>query len=413
MKKYSLFSIIQQGVRKNKGWPRAFGTVNPDDEYEIIIVGGGGHGLATAYYLAKNHGITRVAVLEAGWIGAGNAARNMTIIRSNYTHPVSVRFYERSLRLWEGLAQELNFNVMFNQQGVLSLLHSFAEHASANQLVAQWTGSPPLEILTPDQIQARLPAINLTPCHRIYGALFQPSGGTVRHDAVIWAYARAASHLGVEIMEDTPVKEILVKGGQVYGVLTTKGVIQAPVVALATAGDSTALAATAGLELPIESRPLQCLVSEPLKPVFNEVIMSDKLGAYVNQTDKGDLVIGTSVDPYTSFKRQGSYLAIENALSGVVELFPFLSRVQMNRQWGGNVDVSPDTSPIISQTAVEGLYLNCGWGTGGFKSIPASGTLFAHSIAHGKMHPDVAPFGLQRFDTGALIDETASTGVAH
>src|SRR5690625_1365544 len=243
MKKYSLFSIIQQGVRKNKGWPRAFGTANPDDEYEIIIVGGGGHGLATAYYLAKNHGITRVAVLEAGWIGAGNAARNMTIIRCNYSHPVSVRFYERSLRLWERLAQVLNFNVMFNKQGVLCLLHSQAELASAEYLTGNWTGTPALEILTPAQVYARLPAINSQACHPVHGALYQATGGTVRHDAVIWAYARAASRLGVDVVEHTPVKKILVEGGQVKGVQTAQGCVYAPIVAIAAAGDSTSLAA--------------------------------------------------------------------------------------------------------------------------------------------------------------------------
>ncbi|MFA5520751.1 MAG: sarcosine oxidase subunit beta family protein [Castellaniella sp.] len=412
--RYSIFKLIRHGLRHNEQWPQAWRSPEPAREYDAIIVGAGGHGLATAYYLARLHGMHNIAVLDKGWLGGGNTARNTTIVRSNYLWDESSQLYEKSMQLWEGLSQDLNFNVMFSQRGVMNLAHSLQEVRDTRRRInANRYNGVDGEWLTPEQVAERAPGINLNTRYPVMGASWQPRGGVARHDAVAWGFARAADQLGVHIIENCPVTGIRTRDGQVEGVETGKGFIRTRKLGLVVAGHSSVVADMAGLRLPIESHPLQALVSEPIKPVINTVVMSNAIHAYISQSDKGDLVIGAGIDQYLGYGQRGSFHTIERTLQAIVELFPMLSRVRMNRQWGGIVDVSPDACPIISTTPVKGLYINCGWGTGGFKATPGSGWVFAHTIANNQAHRLNAAFSLDRFYSGRLIDEHGAAAVAH
>ncbi len=416
MSKYSVFSLIKNALSHHENWQAAWRSPEPKKAYEVVIVGGGGHGLATAFYLAKNHGVRNIAVLEKGWIGGGNTGRNTTIVRSNYLWDESAQLYEKSMQLWEGLSQELNYNVMFSQRGVYNLGHSLQDMRDIQRRVnANRLNGIDGEVLLTDELQRRIPILNCSPDARypVLGASFQPRGGVARHDAVAWGFARAADSLGVDIIQNCQVTGISRDGGKVTGVETNRGAIQTNKVAVVVAGHASVVAAMAGIRLPIESHPLQALVSEPIKPVLDTVIMSNAVHGYISQSDKGDLVIGAGVDQYTGYGQRGSYHTIEGNIAAIKELFPIFSRVRMNRQWGGIVDVTPDACPIISKTDVQGLYFNCGWGTGGFKATPGSGWVFAHTIAHDQPHAINAPFALDRFVSGALIDEHGAAGVAH
>ena len=416
MEKYSLLSLFRHAGRHHEDWPRAWRDPAPKATYDTVIVGGGGHGLATAYYLASRHGVTDVAVVEKGYLGGGNTGRNTTIVRSNYLRDEAARLYDFSLTLWEGLSQELNFNVMFSPRGVMSLGHTLQEMRDIERRVnANRLNGIDGEILTTAQVQKRVPLLNCSPKSRypVMGASWQPRGGIARHDAVAWGFARAADAHGIDLLQQTEVTGIRCENGAVTGVETSRGFIGARKVACVTAGNSGVLAGMAGLRLPIESRPLQALVSEPLKPCLDTVVMSNAVHCYISQADKGDLVIGAGADHYNGYGQRGSFHIIEHTLSAVCELFPAFSRVRMNRQWGGIVDICPDACPIIGKTPVEGLYFNCGWGTGGFKATPGSGYVFADTLANERPHPLAEPFALDRFASGALIDEHGAAGVAH
>jgi len=416
MQKYSIFSLLRNALGYHEDWRRAWRSPEPKAEYDAIIVGGGGHGLATAYYLAKEHGVTNVAVLEKGWIGGGNTGRNTTIIRSNYLWDESAAIYEKALKLYEGLSQDLNFNIMLSQRGVMNLAHNLHDMRELQRRVnANRLNGIDSEILTTKRIKEMVPIINTSSKSRypILGASLQRRGGVARHDAVAWGYARGADARGVDIIQQCEVTGILREGGKVVGVETTLGTIRAPKVGVVAAGHSSVLAGMAGIRLPINSYPLQAMVSEPVKPIHHCVVMSNAVHVYVSQSDKGELVLGAGIDGYHGYSQRGSFHVIEGQLGALCELFPIFSRLRLMRQWGGIVDTCPDASPIISKTPVEGLYINGGWGTGGFKATPGSGWTFAHTIARDEPHPLNAPFALDRFTTGALIDEHGAAAVAH
>jgi sarcosine oxidase subunit beta len=416
MANYSIFSLARNALQRHRNWQLAWRSPTPRLYYDAIIVGGGGHGLATAYYLAKQHGMNNIAVLEKGWIGGGNTGRNTTIIRSNYLNPESAAIYDHALNLWEGLSQELNFNVMFSPRGVINLAHDIGEERELRRRVyANQLAGVDAEWVTPVQLRELCPILNLDPGIRypILGGTLQRRGGVARHDAVAWGYARAADRLGVEIIQNCEVIGFNIQAGRIEGVKTSQGEIRAPRIGVVAAGHSSVLAAMAGLRLPLECHPLQALVSEPVKPIMPTVVMSNKVHAYMSQSDKGELVIGAGIDGYNSYAQRGSLPVIEETIRAVVELFPITSRLKMMRQWAGIVDICPDASPIISATPVAGLYFNCGWGTGGFKATPGSGQLFAHTLAKGEAHPINAPFALERFYSGALVAEHGAAAVAH
>ncbi|MEL6337815.1 MAG: sarcosine oxidase subunit beta family protein, partial [Pseudomonadota bacterium] len=375
MKSYSVFAVAREALRYHQGWERAWADPEPKRHYDAIIVGAGGHGLATAYYLAKEHGIRNVAVLEKGWLGGGNTGRNTTIIRSNYLQPPSAAIYELSRSLYEDLSQQLNFNIMFSPRGVLMLgqteheMRAWMRTAHANRLAGIES-----EMVSPARIRQIAPIINTDgPRYPVLGGLWQPRGGTARHDAVAWGYARAASDLGVDIVQKCEVTGVDVSNGKVMGVQTSRGPITCDKLCIVVAGHSGVLAGMAGFRLPVESVALQALVSEPIKPVLDCVIMANTVHGYMSQSDKGELVIGGGADGFNNYTQRGSFQHVEETVRALCETFPVISRLKMLRQWGGIVDMTGDRSPIISRTPVEGIFINCGWGTGGFKAIPGSG----------------------------------------
>jgi len=415
-KKYSVFSLIKNALSYHENWQPVWRSPEPKKEYDAIIIGGGGHGLTTAYYLAKNYGITNIAVVEKGWIGGGNTGRNTTIIRSNYLWDQSAALYEHALKLWEGMSQELNYNVMFSQRGVMNVAHTLHD---VRELKRRWHANRLNDIdcewLDTKQVKEFCPIINTSPNIRypVLGATLQRRGGTARHDAVAWGYARGADAMGVDIIQNCEVTNIKSKDDTIEGLETTKGFIKTSKIGVAASGHSSVIANMAGLKLPIESKPLQALVSEPIKPIINTVVMSNAVHAYVSQSDKGELVIGAGTDSYVSYTQKGTHEIVEGTLNAILELYPIFSRLRMLRQWGGVVDICPDASPIISNTSIKGLYFNCGWGTGGFKATPGSGHLFAHTIAKDEPHALNAAFNINRFVSGDLVDEHGAAAVAH
>ncbi len=415
MQKYSIFSLARNALSHHQHWSRAWRSPAPRPQYDVIIVGGGGHGLATAYYLAKEHNLSNIAVLEKNGLGSGNTGRNTTIVRSNYLWDESALLYEQSLKLWEGLSQELNYNQMFSRRGVLNLGHNLHDMRAIHRRVnANQLNGIDAEVVDAQWIKQFVPILNTDNArYPVLGASWQPRGGVARHDAVAWGLARAADALGVDIIQNCEVTGIRRKDGQVIGVETTQGYIKSKKVAVVVAGHASMLADMAGLRLPIASHPLQALVSEPLKPILHTVVMSNAVHGYISQSDKGELVIGAGIDAYTGYSQRGSFHVIEGNIAAIVELFPLFSRVRMLRQWAGTVDICPDACPIISKTPLKGLYFNCGWGTGGFKATLGSGWTFAHTVAKDEPHPLNAPFNLERFTTGQLIDEHGAAGVAH
>jgi sarcosine oxidase subunit beta len=414
--RYSFFTLARNALSRHERWPRAWRSPEPRASYDVVIIGGGGHGLATAYWLAKNHGIRNVAVLERGPIGLGNTGRNTTVVRSNYLHDASAHLYEHALKLWENLSHELNFNTMFSQRGVVNLAFTRHELVEMERRAgAMRLNGIDCELLDLDQLRRWVPILDLRRDARypVLGGIVQPRGGNARHDAVAWGFARGASALGVDVIENCPVTGIRVVDGRAVGVETSRGFIAAGRIGVVAAGHSSTVMAMAGVELPIQSYPLQALVSEPVKPVLHTVVMAGHVHVYLSQSDKGELVIGASRDTYLSYAQRGSFHLIEEQLRALTELFPIFGRLRMMRQWAGIVDVAPDASPIIGATPVHGLYVNCGWGTGGFKATPGSGWVFAHTIANDAPHALNRDFGLDRFHTGRLIDEAAAAGVAH
>jgi len=415
-KKYSIFALIKNSLTYHENWQRAWRDPEPKSHYDAVIVGGGGHGLATAYYLAKEHNLKNIAVLEKGWIGGGNTGRNTTIIRSNYLWDASAGLYDHALKIWENLSQELNYNVMFSQRGVMNLAHNqhdvreLKRRTHANRL-----NGIDCEWLDVDQVKKFCPIINCSPDIRypVMGSTLQRRAGTARHDAVAWGFARGADAMGVDIIQNCEVKGIKRKDDSIEGIETTKGFIKTKKVGVVAAGHSSVIANMAGLRLPLESKPLQALVSEPIKPIIDTVVMSNAVHAYVSQSDKGELVIGAGTDSYISYTQKGTHEIIEGTLKAILELYPIFSRLRMLRHWGGVVDICPDASPLISKTSIKGLYFNCGWGTGGFKATPGSGHLFAHTIAKDEPHSLNSAFNINRFVSGDLVDEHGAAAVAH
>lgn len=417
MTRFSALSLFTKAFSGHQNWPEQWPDAAPKPAYDAIIVGGGGHGLGAAYYLAKKYGITNIAVLEKGWIGGGNTGRNTTIIRSNYLYDESAHLYDHAVKLWDGLSQELNYNIMYSKRGVMMLAHnvhdvqSLQRHINSNRL-----NGVDNEWLTPEQAKVYCPPLNISPDarHPVLGAALQRRGGTARHDSVAWGYARAAAALGVDIIQNCAVTGIR-RGadGAVEGVETTRGYIASKRVGVSAAGNTSVIMQMAGLDFPLESYPLQALVSEPIKPTFPCVVMSNTVHAYMSQSDKGELVIGAGTDQYVSYSQRGALHIVEHTLAAICEIFPIYRRMRMLRTWGGIVDVTPDRSPILGKTPVKGLYVNCGWGTGGFKATPGAGDLLAYTMVKDEPHRINAPFNLDRFRNGRLIDEAAAAAVAH
>ena len=414
-KKYSIFSLAKNALSGHKEWPKMWRSPEPREFYDVIIIGGGGHGLGTAYYLAKEHGLKNIAVIEKGWLGGGNTGRNTTIIRSNYLWDDSAHLYEHSLKLWENLSSELNYNVMFSQRGVMNLAHNehdikeIKRRVSANNLNgidSFW--------LSKEEIQKKVPIMNTDNLrYPVLGASYQPRGGVARHDAIAWGFAMRADEMGVDIIQNCEAHQIRTKNGTIEGVETSKGFLRANKVGVVASGHTGVLAESAGIRLPLQSKPLQALVSEPIKPIIDTVVMSSAVHAYVSQSDKGELVIGAGTDSYNSFTQRGGFNIIEDTIRAMVELYPVFGKMKMLRQWGGIVDICPDASPIISKCDIDGLFFNCGWGTGGFKATPGSANVFAHTIAKNEPHQINSAFNLDRFASGRLVDEHGAAAVAH
>lgn len=416
MQRYSALSLFRHGLSGQKHWQPAWRKARPRTQYDAIIVGGGGHGLATAYYLARNHGLKNVAVLERGWIGGGNTGRNTTVIRSNYFYPQSVALYDLALRLYEGLSKELNYNVMLSQRGMLIAAHTPMQMEICRRIAnAMQLNNVDGRLMSGAEAQSQIPLLNRSEGarYKCMGGIWQGRAGIARHDAVAWGYARAASDLGIDIVENCPVEGLIVQNGRMVGVETKFGSIAAARIGLAAAGATPELAAMAGLKLPIHTYALQAFVSEPVKPCLDTVLLYLGTGTYLSQSDKGELVIGGGLDRVPTHGQKGNLPVQETVLSGLLEMFPPFGQLKLLRQWAGVVDVVPDSSPVIGPVGPEGLFVNCGWGTGGFKAIPAGGWLLAHLLATGEHHEISRPFDLSRFTTGHLIDEAAGSGIDH
>jgi heterotetrameric sarcosine oxidase beta subunit len=403
----SALALAWNALKGNRSWTPLWRDAAPRDHYDVLIIGGGGHGLAAAYYLARNHGISNVAVLEKNWIGSGNAGRNTTIIRSNYLMPGNIPFYEWSMKLWEGLEQDLNYNTMVSQRGVLNLYHSDAQRdAFARRGNAMRLHGVDAELLDRAQTADLVPYLDFDDARfPIQGGLLQRRGGTARHDAVVWGYARAADQRGVDIIQHCEVTGIQTRAGRVVAVETSRGVIRADKIAVSVAGSSSRLAAMAGLRLPIESHVLQAFVTEGIKPLVDHVITFGAGHFYISQSDKGGLVFGGDIDGYNSYAQRGNLPTVEDVCEGGMAIMPSLGRLRVVRSWGGLVDMSMDGSPIIDRTSIEGLYLNAGWCYGGFKATPAAGWCLAHLVARDEPHPSAVAYRLDRYTSGRLIDE--------
>ncbi len=408
---HSILQLARHALSGHRRWPAFWREVRPREHYDVVIIGGGGHGLATAYYLKRNHGIRHVAVLERGWLGGGNTGRNTTIVRSNYLAAPSIRFYDFSLRLYEGLSRELDYNMMLSQRGVVTLAFSRHQLRLMNRRVnALRHAGVASELLSTAQVMRLLPLLREQSAagRSLFGGFIQRRGGVIRHDAVAWGYARAAQALGVDIIQDCEVTGFHTRNGGVSGVETRRGPISTDRVGLAVAGSSSVLAANLGIALPINSMALQAMVSEPVKPVLDVVLDG---AVYVSQTDRGELVIGGGADVYTSYAQRSGIQRVEDNMAALIDLFPAFGRLRFMRQWAGLVDLTPDASPILDSSPVKGVCLSCGWGTYGFKAIPAGGVALAQLLATGTGHPLARAFSLDRFRTGALIDEGGSTGM--
>jgi sarcosine oxidase subunit beta len=415
MKRYSVFAIAREALNYHMGWEKAWKSPAPKANYDAIIVGAGGHGLATAYYLGKNHGLRNVAIIEKGWLGGGNTGRNTTIIRSNYLQDPSAAIYNKALTLYETLSQELNYNVMFSPRGLLMLaqthheVRGYLRTAHANALQGVQT-----EYIGRERVKDLVPIINLDgPRYPVLGALYQARGGTARHDAVAWGYARACSEMGMDILQQCEVTGITTQAGQVSGIETTKGAIGTKKLGIVVAGHSGQLAEMAGFRLPIEAVALQALVSEPIKPCMDVVVMANTVHGYMSQSDKGEMVIGGGTDGFNNYTQRGSFHHLEETVRALIETFPMISRLKMLRHWGGIVDMTGDRSPLISKTPLGNCFINCGWGTGGFKAIPGSGWAMAELMAKGEPGPLAQAFNMWRFKEGQFIDESVAAGVAH
>ena len=414
MKRNSVFAVAREALRQHSGWGRTWGNPEAKKAYDVVIIGAGGHGLATAYYLGKNFGITNVAVIEKGWLGGGNTGRNTTIIRSNYLQDPSAAIYEKARSLYETMSQDLNYNVMFSPRGVMMLaqthheVRGYQRTAHANSLQGVKT-----EFILPARVKELCPIMNIYgPRYPVLGALWQARGGSARHDAVAWGYARACTDMGMHILQKTEVTGITQSAGNVTGVETSRGHIACKKLGMVVAGHASVVANMAGFQLPIESVPLQALVSEPIKPCMDVVVMANTVHGYMSQSDKGEMVIGGGTDAYNAYTQRGSFHHLEETVRALIETFPMVSRLKMLRHWGGIVDVTGDRSPILSKTPLGNTFINCGWGTGGFKAIPGSGWGFAELMAKGES-PLTDQFGLDRFRAGRFIDESVAAGVAH